>query len=81
MSKKIEIRYFAMLREEAQKDKESIQTTAKTADEIYAEIKQKYNFSLEANQLKLSLNQKYADMQAEIKDGDSLVFIPPVAGG
>ena len=31
--------------------------------------------------LAVSLNRRYADTDAALKDGDELVFIPPVSGG
>ena len=81
MEKTIEIRYFAILREEAKKDKEIYKSSAETAAQLYEELKADYDFSLDATEIKLSLNQKYAALDSEIKDGDQLVFIPPVAGG
>lgn len=78
---KLKIRYFANLREEANKAEETIETAVATAQDVYFELKAKYNFSLDANFVKLSLNQKYADLNSPIAEGDELVFIPPVAGG
>lgn len=78
---KLKVRYFANLREEANKAEEIIETAAKTAQDVYFELKEKYNFSLDDSFVKLSLNQKYADINSLVSEGDELVFIPPVAGG
>ncbi len=78
---KLKIRYFANLREEANKAEEIFETSAKTAQDVYIELKSKYSFSLDSDFVKLSLNQKYADINSQLNEGDELVFIPPVAGG
>ncbi len=78
---KLKIRYFANLREEANKAEEILETSAKTAQDVYRELKSKYNFSLDSDFVKLSLNQKYVDINSQLNEGDELVFIPPVAGG
>jgi len=78
---KLKIRYFANLREEANTAEEIIETNAKNAQEVYSELKEKYNFTLDTGLIKLSLNQKYAELNSPLAEGDELVFIPPVAGG
>ena len=78
---KLKIRYFANLREEANVSEEIIETNANIAQDVYHELKEKYNFSLDSSFIKLSLNQKYAGLNSPLSEGDELVFIPPVAGG
>ena len=80
-SKKIKVRYFASLREQANLLEEELQTTSNTALELYEELSEKYNFSLNSKNLKVSVNQKFAPMESALCEGDELVFIPPVAGG
>jgi len=78
---KINIKYFASLREQANKSEEIIETTYAKPSEIYNELKKKYNFSLELNELKVAVNDCYEDFNYEMKEMDTLVYIPPVAGG
>ncbi|MBT4760664.1 MAG: MoaD/ThiS family protein [Bdellovibrionaceae bacterium] len=79
--KLIKVRYFAALREQAGIDQEKVSTQADTAEALYTELKNKYNFSLDIKNLKLSYNLNFSDFNQVIHNGDELVFIPPVAGG
>lgn len=79
--KKIQIRYYAILREQAGKSDEAIATEASTPAHVFAELKKRYPFTLDTQQLKVAINAEFRDWQTPLKDGDTLVFIPPVAGG
>ena len=78
---KINIKYFASLREQANKSEEIINTVYTKPTDIYAELKSKYNFSLNVDELKVAVNDCYEDFDYELKEMDTIVFIPPVAGG
>ena len=78
---KIKILYFASLQESANKANEEIQTDCKTAKELYSELKDKYNFELEIDDMKVAINEAYTDFDSDIKEGDIIAFIPPIAGG
>lgn len=80
-SKKVEIMYFAILREQSNKGLEIIETEAYTAEELFKELTQEYNFTLHPHQVRVSINEGFQDMNSTINDGDQIVFIPPVAGG
>ncbi len=77
----LNLRYFASLRETAGKASESWETSAKTARELYLELKEVYGFRLEEKHLKVSKNRHYVDFDAALSNGDEIVFIPPVSGG
>lgn len=79
--KEIHVRYFALLREQRGCSQETITTTAQTALELYLELRQRHCFSLEASVLKVSLNNSFEPWDSPIKNNDTIVFIPPVAGG
>jgi molybdopterin-guanine dinucleotide biosynthesis protein A len=80
-SKSIRVQYFAVLREQAGRREESMETRAHTAADLYAELQNRYGFRLPATQLKVALNNEFSDWQTPLKSGDAVVFIPPVAGG
>ncbi|CAN5727757.1 MoaD/ThiS family protein [soil metagenome] len=80
-SKTIHIQYFALMREERGLSKESYDTDARNAQELFEELKQKYNFSLDAERLKVSINDQFENWSHTLRENDSIVFIPPVAGG
>lgn len=79
--KTLRVQYYAILREQAGRSDETMDTTAATPADLYAELKQRHAFQLSAAQLKVALNSEFSDWQAPLEHGDTVVFIPPVAGG
>ncbi|MBP6217588.1 MAG: MoaD/ThiS family protein [Oligoflexales bacterium] len=81
MPQSITVKYFAALREQAGVREETIDTDCLTAKELFLELKAKYFFSVDLKSICVSINRQYADLDASMKSGDEIVFIPPVAGG
>lgn len=81
MNKEIKLIYFAKVRQMTGIDQEIISTTANNAREVYAELQKKYVFNFPEDYLKIAINEEYSLFDTELKSGDTLVFIPPVAGG
>ncbi|MDP2654225.1 MAG: molybdopterin converting factor subunit 1 [Candidatus Omnitrophota bacterium] len=79
--KSIHVRYFAVLREKRGISQETVSTTAETAGDLYQELKTKFHFLLESSHVKVALNDEFRDPKTLLKSGDTVVFIPPVAGG
>jgi molybdopterin-guanine dinucleotide biosynthesis protein A len=79
--KRIKIQYYAILREQAGRSDESIVTSASTPRDLYDELKSRYPFSLAPEMLRVAVNSEFGDWSQRLADGDSVVFIPPVAGG
>lgn len=79
--KAIRIQYYAILREQAGRSEETIDTTAATAADLYDELARRHPFQLKAQQLKVALNSEFSDWHTPLAHGDTVVFIPPVAGG
>ena len=77
---KVRIEYFAILREHAGQRVEEINTDARTAAELFDELSRRYQFP-ETGHFKVAINDEFADWDAALAEGDSVVFIPPVAGG
>ena len=80
-AKTVRIQYYAILREQAGRSEETFDTSAGTPAELYAELRQRHPFQLTSAQLKVALNSEFSDWQTPLKHGDTVVFIPPVAGG
>jgi molybdopterin converting factor subunit 1 len=78
---KIEVRYFAALREQAGRSAESRETSAGTAAELFAELSAAYGLRLAVDQVRVAINEKYVAMTTTLQPGDEVVFIPPVSGG
>jgi molybdopterin-guanine dinucleotide biosynthesis protein A len=79
--KRIKVQYYAILREQAGRSDESIVTGANTPRDLYNELKSRYPFSLAPEMLRVAVNAEFGEWSQRLADGDSVVFIPPVAGG
>jgi len=77
----VHLRYFAQLREQARAGAEQITTRAASPAELYEEVRARHGFALPANALKVAVNQQFSDWNAPLREGDTVVFIPPVNGG
>ena len=77
----VEIVYFALLKDQARKEREMLQTTAKTSAELYHILSKQYDFTLDQKYLMVAINDEFTSFDVELKEGDKVVFIPPVAGG
>lgn len=77
----LRIQYYAILREQAGRSEETLDTTAATPAELYDELRRRHPFQLTASQLKVALNSEFSDWHTPLRHGDTVVFIPPVAGG
>ncbi len=80
-ARRIDVQYYALLREQAGRSSESLVTTAGTPRELYHELRQRYPFSLAPEMLRVAVNSEFGDWSQRLGEGDSVVFIPPVAGG
>ena len=52
-----------------------------TTVELEKIIREKASGKLDQVSLRVAINQKYVPNETELKDGDEVVFIPPVQGG
>jgi molybdopterin synthase sulfur carrier subunit len=79
--RKIHVRFFALLREQAGCSTVERESAAPTPAALYAELQASHALSFPASLLRVSVNERYADMATPLAEGDRVVFIPPVAGG
>lgn len=79
--KSINVKYFALLREEAKTDKEEVTVPCRTYGELYLHLKEKHQFSLPVEMIQVAVNDEFSHLNHEIAEGARVVFIPPVAGG
>ncbi|HEY1764686.1 MAG TPA: MoaD/ThiS family protein [Opitutaceae bacterium] len=79
--KTVRLRYFAILREQRGLDAERVETGAATAGTLYQELRDRHGFTLPAERLRVAINDALVPWASPIREGDELVFIPPVAGG
>jgi molybdopterin-guanine dinucleotide biosynthesis protein A len=77
----LKIQYYALMREQAGRSEETLETSAGTPADLYDELLARYGFTLSRDQLKVAVNSEFSDWSRKLKVGDAVVFIPPVAGG
>lgn len=77
----IRVQYYALLREQAGRREETVETTARTPAELFRELTARHGFTLPPDMLKVAVNSEFRDWSHPLRGGDAVVFIPPVAGG
>jgi molybdopterin synthase sulfur carrier subunit len=77
----IHVQYFAILREQRGVSQEKLSTTATTPGSLYDELRARHKFTLPADRVRAAVNDAFVDSAIPLKEGDRIVFIPPVAGG
>ncbi len=77
----VRVRYFAVLREQAGRSGEELETSAQTAFELYQELRRRRGLGLDPERLRVAVNDEFGDWQTRLAEGDTVAFLPPVAGG
>ncbi len=77
----VHIQYFAILREQRGLAQETLATAAMTPAALYGELCVRHLFTLPADQIRAAINDELVASTATLREGDCVVFIPPVAGG
>jgi len=78
---KLNVTYYAMFREQAGCSGETIDADSADAVELFDLLKEKHGFSMRRSHVRLAVNDAFVDWDTSLSEGDSIVFIPPVAGG
>ena len=81
MSKKITVRYFAVFREHAGIDGETVDLDVATAADVFDATKSRHGSAEPLGHCKVAINDEMADWESPIQDGDVVLLFPPVAGG
>lgn len=79
--RRVRVQYFAILREEAGVPEETVETRTATVAELYEELSARHGFTLARDRLKVVVNEEFDEWTRPVREGDVVVFIPPVAGG
>jgi len=80
-SKRLNIHYYALLREKTGKTEEDIESFAATPLELYKDLAKQYGFPPDFRSIRVSVNEEFQSMDTALCSGDRVIFIPPVAGG
>ena len=81
MSKSITVRYFAIFREHAGLDEETVSLEVETAGDVFEKLKERHGSSEPLGHCKVAINDEMADWTSAVDDGDTILLFPPVAGG
>ena len=79
--KRIHLQYFAVLREQAGRSEETLETSATNPADLYDQVRTAHGFTLPRAMLRVAVNDEFREWDASLASGDRVVFIPPVAGG
>jgi len=77
----VNIEYYALLRERVGKTKDTLQTQAKNLTELYQQLQREYQLPFKPEQLRVAKNDAFCDWDSSFNNNDTIIFIPPVAGG
>jgi len=78
---KVVVQYFAILREQRGLSEEMIGTASATPAGLYEELCARHGFTLPVGRIRAAVNGDFVPASTSLCDGDTVVFIPPVAGG
>jgi len=81
MSIGVTAQYFAVFRERAGREREPLDTGARTAAELFTEVAARHGFADARDRCKVAINGRLATWDAALAAGDEILFFPPVAGG
>ena len=77
----VRVQYFALLREQAGRSDEAVDTRTRTPRELYEELRARHPFTLAPDLLRVAVNSEFVAWEQPLRAGDTVTYIPPVAGG
>lgn len=78
---RITVLYFASLAEKSGMDEELLTCQTHDLGELYQTLATRFGFTLTKDKLAVAVNHHLTTWDTPIKQGDTVAFIPPVAGG
>ena len=79
--KSVTVRYFAMFREHAGVDEETLSIDVDTAADVFLATRDRHGSAEPSGHCKVAINDVMADWDTPVGDGDTVLLFPPVAGG
>ncbi len=77
----IKLEYFALFRTCTKKTEEIFQLEGQDPIDLFDQLSLLYRFPIARDRIHLVVNDEYAPWDKPLKQGDTVVFIPPVSGG
>ena len=79
--KTITVRYFAGFREHAGTNEETVSLAADTVRDVFDSLRHRHGSREPYRHCKVAINDEMSDWNATVRDGDTILLFPPVAGG
>lgn len=79
--KRLTVRYFAAFREHAGTAEETLELSANTARDVFDSLRNRHGSREPSRHCKVAINDEMTDWSAIVRDGDTILLFPPVAGG
>ena len=79
--KTITVCYFAMFREHAGVGEETLSLDVTTAADVFEQTRERHGSAEPNGHCKVAVNDRLADWDTPVSDGDTVLLFPPVAGG
>ncbi len=77
----VTVRYFAAFREATGVGSETLPSKATTAGELFGECRSRHAALQDYHASMVAINDEMSQWDSVIKNGDEVLFFPPVAGG
>jgi molybdopterin converting factor subunit 1 len=77
----VRVRYFAIFREATGVEAEQVETRAASVKELFSEMVGRHPGMQHEPAALVAINDEMADWHTQIREGDEVLFFPPVAGG
>ena len=78
---RVDVLYFASLRDAAGMASEPVDTAAADLRALYVELQARHGFALPVDRLRVAVDGAFARWDASLHEGSEIAFIPPVSGG
>ena len=78
---RLNLLYFAALRDAAGISMESVDSAAPTLRHVYDEAQRRHQLPFPSRQLRVAVDDAFADWEDTPREGTEVAFIPPVSGG
>jgi len=76
-----QVQFYAALKEQAGTGEKTVSSKAGSPLSLYTELKKIYSLKTDIASIKVAVNDELKEASCLIKEGDSICFFPPFAGG
>ena len=78
---KITVLYFAQLKVQRGLSQEAIETDITNVEDLYSSLASQHGLQLSFSNIRTARNEVFCNTDEVISDGDTIAFMPPMAGG